>query len=167
MIEATKLIGTAVAAVDSQSRIGEIREIFIDPNNGKIMGFLVKMDGLLGPTRALSFMDIKDWDPNGIVTETEENLVEPSEIVRIKKLIEKNIILLGMKAETESGKSLGKVENFLIDTQTETVVKYYLNDLILGQKIIPADKVIQIDHKIIFADEVIEGSSGAVSTQLA
>lgn len=160
-IEARKLIGLPVAAMDTQSKIGEIREILVDPENGRLLGFLVQTGGLLSAKKALSIVDIKDWDPNGLVTESVENLVEPKEIIRFKEVLDKKIFLLGMKAKLESGKGLGVVEDLLIDTDTECVAKYYLKDLLGNSRVLPSDKVVKIDKVIIFSDDVAEIPPGA------
>lgn len=155
IIEANKLIGLPVAAEDILSKVGVIRQIIVNPENGQLMGFLV-LTGFFSPAKVLSTMDIKFWDKDGIITELEENLVDQDEIVRIHKVLEDKINLFEMPAETESGKSLGKVENFLINTETGSVVKYYLKDMIGQSRFMPADKVIKIDKNIIFEDDEIE-----------
>lgn len=165
-IEAEKLINLPVAAADEQSKIGEIADIIIEPENGRVLGFLVKTGGIFGATKALSIVDIKDWDPNGIVTSSIDNLVSPDNIVRIKEVLDRHITILNMKAKTEAGKSLGKVENFLIDTETEMVAKYYLRDLLGNARVFPAETVVSIDKDITFADDVAEvppGAAGAVA----
>jgi uncharacterized protein YrrD len=159
-IEAKKLIGLPVAAVDTQSKIGEIRQILIDPQNGNLMGFLVSLGGLLSPKKVLSAVDIREFDPNGIVTESSANLVEPKEIVRVNDIIKKKIFLIGMSAKTESGKSLGNVEDLLIDTDTSCVAKYYLKDLLGKSRVLGSDKVVKVDKQIIFADDVVEIPGG-------
>lgn len=161
-IEAKKLIGLPLAAQDTQSKIGELRDIVVDPENGKLLGFLVQEGSFLSSRKALSIIDVIDWDPNGLVTATIDNLVELKDIVRIKELVNKNMELLGKKAKTESGKSLGEIENFLIDTDTQTVVKFYLKDLLGHSRIFSADKVVRIDKNIIFSDDVAEPPQGAV-----
>ena len=167
LIEAKKLIGLPVAALASESKIGDVREILIDPENGRLLGFLVATGGMFSAKKALSVTDIKDWDPNGLVTESRENLVSPSEIVRIKEVLEKKIILIGMKAKTESGKSLGEVEDLLVDSETQSVAKYYLRDLLGHTRILTPDKVIKIEKEIIFVDDISEVPGSAVGAPVA
>lgn len=155
MIEAIKLIGLPVAAEDILSKVGIIRRIIVNPENGQLMGFLV-LTGFFSPAKVLSVIDIKFWDKDAIITDSEENLVEPDEIVRIKAVLDQKIDIMGMNTETESGKSLGFVENFLIDTETGSVIKYYLKDMLGQSRIMPADKVIKIDKTIVFVDDEIE-----------
>ena len=161
-IEASKLINLPVAAMDISSKIGTIREVLIDPENGRLLGFLIKTGGILGSPKVLSAVDIREFDPNGIVTDSIDNIVPAKEIVRINEVLTKNILVLSMKAKTQSGKRLGIVENFLLDTDTQSVVKYYLKDLVGGSRIFPADKVVKIDKEIIFTDDIEQIPPGAV-----
>lgn len=170
IIEAKKLMDLPVAAMDTRAKIGEVGEILVAPENGKLLGFLINERGFsLAPRKALAIFDIKTWDPKGLVTESYDNLVDSDEIVRIKEVLDKKIILLGLKARTESGKNLGSIEDFLIDTETEMVVKYYLKDLLGKSRIFPADKVISIETKglpfgdkaVIFSDDVVEPPTSA------
>ena len=161
LIEAKKLIGLPVASMDTQAKIATIREILIDPENGRFLGFLVSSGGIFAKPTVLSTIDIRDWDPNGIVTESVDNLVPPEEIIRIKEVLDQKVLILGMKAKTESGKGLGIVENLLLDSETGSIAKYYLKDLLGNSRILTSDKVIKIDKQITFADDVGEIPTGA------
>ncbi|MEI6040002.1 MAG: PRC-barrel domain-containing protein [Candidatus Berkelbacteria bacterium] len=163
--QASKLIHLPVAAEDALSKVGIIKDIIVDPETGVLLGFLVIV-GLFTPAMALSVRDIKFWDQDAIITASEENLVNPAEIIRIKHVLDQKINLMNLPAETENGKSLGFVEDFIIDTETESVTAYHLRDLLGSTRIIPADKVIKIDQKIIFQndDETINAENiGEVS----
>lgn len=160
-IEAKKLIGMPVAAEDVQAKVGEIRQVIIDPTNGNLLGFLVTGGGIFAPKRALSVTDIDDWDPKAIVIRSSYDLVETQEIIRFKEILDRNLNLLGMTAKTESGKRLGAVEDLLIDTENLCVEKYYLKDLLGDARIFGAEKVVKIDKNIIFDDDVAEPPAGA------
>ncbi len=155
-IEAKKLIGLPIAAMDTQSKIADIQKVLVDPTDGSILGFLATT-GFLNPPKVIAAVDISDWDPNGLVTPSAENLVDTADVLRIKEAIDQRTDLFGMKAKTKSGKSLGKVDDFLIDTATCHIVKFYLNDLVLKSRVLDVEKVIKIEKKvIIFEDDVQE-----------
>ncbi len=160
-IEAKKLLGTPVAAEDIQAKVGEIRQLIIDPNNGNLMGFLVRAGGIFAPKKVLSITDIRDWDPKAIITSSSDDLVPATEVIRIKEILDNKVNLLGMSAKTESGKGLGMIEDLLIDTDTQRVTKYYLKDLLGDARIFEAEKVQKIDKQIIFSDDVAEPPAGA------
>lgn len=160
-IEATKILKVPVAAEDVQAKIGEVKNIIIDPENGNFIGLIVK-SGIFSKVKILSTQDILDWDQNGIVTSTIDNLVLKEEIIKIDEIIRKNIFLLGIGAKLESGKSLGKVEDLLIDTDNLCVAKYYLKDYLGKDRVLPSDRVIKIDKEIIFRDDTGEIPTEAV-----
>ena len=159
-IEAKKLINLPVASYDTGAKVGAIRQIVVDPENGKVLGFIVKTEGLFSPSLALSIIDIAEWDPNGLVTTSIDNLIPPKEIIHFNEIHLKDINLFQMSAKTEDGKKLGAVEDFLIDTDTQIVAKYYLKDLFNKSLVLPAEKVVKIDKQIIFADDVGELPTG-------
>ena len=161
-IQARKLIGLPLAAVDAQAKVGQINQTIIDPDNGRVLGFLIKVGGILSPALALSIVDVRQWDPNGIVTNSIDNLVKIKDIIRISDIVNKKIDFLKMSAKTENGKSLGLVEDLLIDTDTECVIKYYLEDLFGKSRVLSSDKVIKVDKAIIFSDDVNEPDASAV-----
>lgn len=159
-IEAKKLIGLPVAALDTQSKVGEIHQVLIEPENGHLLGFLVSTGEFLGAKKVVSVIDIKEWDPNGLVVNSVEDIISKGEVVRIKEVLRKKIFILGMKAVTDTGKSLGSVDDILIDTDTESIVKYYLKDL-MGSRILPQEKVIKIDKEIVFSEDGSEVPTNA------
>jgi uncharacterized protein YrrD len=162
LIEAKKLIGLPIAALDVASKIAEIQKILVDPNSGNVLGFLVSAGGLFSPKKIVSAVDVREWDPNGLITDSVENLVDPKEIVRVKEVLDQKIDLFGMKAKTKKGKNLGNIEDFLIDTATTTVMKYYIKDLVLKSRVFPSDKVIKIEKgTVIFDDDLAEMPSDA------
>lgn len=155
LIQATTILNLSVAATDTQSKIGDIEKIIINPENGEVLAFVVKPLGFFKKNKILSREDILDIDKNGIVVKSEENLIDAKEIVKVKEIIDKKTFILGQKAITESKKSLGKISDLLIDTNTLTVNKYYTQGF-LAERIFPADKVVKITPQaVVFSDDVI------------
>jgi len=154
-IEAKKIIGLPVASVEEESKVGEILQLVIDPQNGTLLGFLVKTNGFFDTVKALSVIDVRDWDPQGLVITSVDNIVALDEIIRIKEIFDQKIIILGFKAQTESGKSLGSIDNLLIDTENLVVAKYYVKNILTGdERVFLANSVVKIENKtVIFQDD--------------
>jgi len=155
LIQASTIIGLPIAAMDTESKVGKIENIVVDPDSGELVGFFVKPLGMFARNKVLSALDVIDIDKNGMVVKSEESLVDLSEIVKMEQIIKKNIKIIGQKAITESKKYLGKVNDLLIDTESALVLKYYIGD-ILENRIIPNDKLIKItQNALIFSDDVV------------
>lgn len=156
LIQASTILNLPVAATDTHSAIGRVRQIVINPENGTLLGFVVKPLGFFSKEKILSEQDMVEIDKNGIVTKSEENLVESSEVVRIAKVLKVNINIIGQNAITESKKNLGKIYDYVLDTEMQLISKYYIHSM-LAEKILPHDKVVKIDKKaVVFSDDVIE-----------
>lgn len=166
-IEATKIIGLPIASIEEESKVGEILQLVIDPQNGALLGFLVRSGRIFTQTKALSVVDIREWDPNGIVIKSINHIVAIDEIIRIKKIVDQKIIVLGLKAQTESGKNLGVIDNLLIDTETLTIAKYYTKNILTSdERVFPANSVVKIDKTVIFQDDVGSIPTGVQSATI-
>jgi len=160
LIQASTILNLPVAAIEEKAKIGTVKNLIINPENGELIGLIVRKTGFIFSTnKILSGHDILDIDKNGVVTRKEENLVDIKEVIRIKKIISSKICVLNQKAVTQSGKYLGRVNDLLIESETLSIVKYYIHGII-EDKIFPANKVIEITKKaVIFFDDVIESVS--------
>jgi len=156
LIQATKIIGLPVAAIDTQSKIGEVKKIVIDPENGSVLGMVVAPTGFFAKQKILSSQDIIDFDKNGIVTKSDENLLDTHEVIRIEKILANNIKIIGQKAITSSKNRLGTINDILIDLDTLAIVKYYISGL-FQERILTSDKLVKITKDaLIFSDDTIE-----------
>lgn len=166
-IEATKIIGLPIASIEEESKVGEVLQLVVDPQNGALLGFLVRSGGIFSENKALSVVDIREWDPNGLVIGSIHYIVPVDEIVRLKKIVDQKIIILGMKAQTESGKNLGVIDNLLIDTDALSVAKYYVKNILTSdERVFPASSVIKIDKTVFFQDDVVEIPTGVQSATI-
>lgn len=144
----------------SEGKYGIINDIIVDPENSLILALEVKT-GWFSKNKFLAFHDIVDFDPLGVVIRSPESLVNLDEIVRAEKVRRKKIKVLKAVCRTESGKTLGKVYDLAINKETSLVVKYYLRNLFLGERIIPMQRIIKINQKgIVFEDDVLTVPSG-------
>lgn len=157
LVQAKTLLNKPVF-LNQESSCGFIQNIIVDPENGRILAFLINM-GLFRKPKVISEKDVLELRPDGLHIQNEKFLVCPSEIVRVKEVLERKIKILDAKAQTESKKSLGKIEDFLIETETLSIFKFYIKGgLFSPSLILPYDKVIKIEKgKIIFSDDVLEG----------
>lgn len=173
LISAEELKDGEIISLESGKVIGKIREPIVDPHNGKILAFDIRV-GFLTKRLILSANDIIEWQHNALIVYGANVLVEPIEIKRVFDLIKKRARIIGKRALTQKGIKLGRVEDVYIDATTGMIAKYNLSHGILSNfieegRIIPANLVVKIDKKgIIFKDSVAEGEKGkAAATKTA
>jgi len=155
LLEAKSVLGLPVATLEEKQKIGTIKKIFVDRKNAKVLGFLIHVEGFIfGRNLFLSESDILDIDKNGVVTRTKENFIDPKEVMRVKRILTEHFSLFGLSATTRSEKRLGKISNFVINTNTLQVVKFYIRGL-FENRIVDYKKVYKITKKqIIFKNDI-------------
>ena len=159
-IQATQILKKPIVAFDIKKTVGNINKIIVNPENGKVLAFLVFR--LFQKPKLVLLEDVLELSQNGILINNEESLISPIEVIRVDSLLRQRIEILNMKAKTKSGKYLGRVEDYLIDPQTSSIAKFYLKGSIFSSSLIlPMDKVVEIKkNTVIFSDDLIE-SQGA------
>jgi uncharacterized protein YrrD len=129
LLELSKLQNSPVGSFDEGGLVGVVRQVIVDKDEAKVIGFLVKLKGIMAPTRAVSFQDVIDIDQAGIVVRSAESLVEQDEIVRISEILKTNFNLIGLRALSKEKKYLGRVYDALIESTSGDVMRIYVKHL--------------------------------------
>lgn len=156
------IYGKRVMSIHAGGRIAEIQNAVIDPQNLKIVGFSVMARGLKYFS-VLHSSDIREWSSLGAIVNSEDSVMEVDEnMPKIKNLVEEGFELAGISVRTESGKRLGKVKNFVFETDGFFVVKIYVENrgllsLFNGIRVIERDSVVNVTKKyLVVADDVLK-----------
>lgn len=157
LIEASTILEKPVITSDAEGEVGRVSDIIIDPKNCKVIAFSVS--GFLSKPKVISEIDVLEVTKDAIIINSEDALTLPSEIVKVKEISDKKIKVLGSQAVTETKRALGRIEDFLIDTETVSIVKFYIRGGLLSPSLVlPSEKVVKIEKgRIIFEDSVLEG----------
>jgi len=94
LISAEELKDGEIISLESGKVIGKIREPIVDPHNGKILAFDIRV-GFLTKRLILSANDIIEWQHNALIVYGANVLVEPIEIKRVFDLIKKRARIIG------------------------------------------------------------------------
>lgn len=134
LIELTKLENMPVGAMDEGAAIGKVKRALVSPEEEKLLGLTLRMNGIFARVCVVSIQDVVDVDREGIVVRSRDSLVDPDEIVRIKEIFKKKFSLIGLRAKDKSGKTLGRVSDAVVETTTGAIcrlyVKSFLNELV-------------------------------------
>jgi uncharacterized protein YrrD len=151
-----KVIGLPLVSAQDDKKIGAVKGLVINPENGKFLGLIVSRDKLFGGKNIALIEDIKKIDDREVIIKNENSLHSPDCIEdSIKQIKIKN-----NKVITKSGDSLGEVRNFAIDLNYDTLSKIYVSggiieDLIRGELIIPWNQIISIKKDAITVRDII------------
>lgn len=148
--------------------LGQVLKWIVRPDQQKLVAYVLMPPTLWRKARVVSPTDIVEYGPKMIVVRDQRALIAPDEIMGLSELIQADSSMTGFRAETESGKLLGTVIDFVIDIVTAKIQQYHikpqmLTETLQGDWVLPAGKVIKIENrKIIFPDNILVGIKFAV-----
>lgn len=144
----------------------------INPNNLKIEGFFAQERGVKSTCVLLS-QDIREILPQGFVVNDHEVLSDPNDLIRLKKVIDIAFELIGKKVITVTGKKLGKVNDYAVDSSSLIIQKLFVSPNIikslgLGSLSIDRTQITEItDKKIVVKDLEAKAPSRSSKQSLA
>ncbi len=146
--------------------IATANKIIFNPNNLKIEGWKVT-DSHDNSQLMLVSGDVREVIDKGIVVNDHEVLSPESDLVRLQPIIELQFELLGKIVVTESGKKLGKITDFAVETQSLFVKKIYASQSIVknfagGTLSIDRTQIVEITNKKIIVDDSAQPIKGGV-----
>jgi sporulation protein YlmC with PRC-barrel domain len=156
LIKGTTLINKQIRSTQDASFLGRVADLIIDPENGKLLA--LKLRSKIFQPKIICTIDIQGYTPLFLVAKDDSVVVSAEEVIRVKNVIDKKIMIIGNKVKTEAGKKLGICEDILIDTSTCMIIKFYVKaSTMLGplqpDLIIPSSRVVRIDRDAIVVKE--------------
>lgn len=115
----SELIGMSVLTEYSNTAIALVKDIIIDPENGRVLAFRVKNNHII------SSMDIETININFVIADS-DRIVPINEILRVETVAKMNIPIIGAKVMTQRGKKyIGRVVDYSIDTRHMALSSIY------------------------------------------
>jgi len=152
----TDLLGLQIVALDSAAVVGEIDGLLIDDATMKVAGFLVDLG--LYEASVLSFGSAHAVGLDAVIVESADKITEISADPTLEALNERDIAISDAKAITRSGRSVGTIGDFFVDTETGDVVgmEFLAADQTIyprGIAVIPASVVFRLGRDIVVLDD--------------
>lgn len=149
-----------VLSLRTSTPIAEVIGPIINQDTLKIEGFYCSEYSKKEPV-ILLYQDIRDILPQGIVVDDFDALSDPSELVRLKKTLDRNFTLLGKPVETLSKEKVGKVTDYAFETTTMYIQKLYVSRSILknltsGSLSIDRTQIHEITAKKVIINDLLE-----------
>ena len=160
IIELSRLLGTKVLSLQLGAPIGEVVDAIVDPDNLKILALRLRGPMINKKSGDILTVDsIREFGRLGIIINSDEELVEDKDVIRVAKILELKFSLIGLKALTKRGVKLGTVESYRLETNSMMV-----RDLIVKRRgfkaisdpelFIPRSEIVEInDCEVIIKDE--------------
>ena len=162
LINASRLINYPVLSLHVGGPIAWANADIVDPEKLKIIAFKVDGPAIKNDPEAgniLEASDVREFANSGMIIDSIEDFVNPGDVIKLDKVMELNFALTGLKVETKKGTKLGKIIDYIVDTETFSVIQLVvkrpaMKALIDPELIIPRNQIVEVnDYKIIVKDE--------------
>ncbi|MFA5927090.1 MAG: PRC-barrel domain-containing protein [Patescibacteria group bacterium] len=165
IIPYSRVVGAKVFETKSQSILGEIDDIVFSETNLVILALTIKSPTFIKrDTKAISTTDIISLNNYAVMVGNKEAVSNLKDLVRVASAINKGFVGINQIVVTQSGRKVGRVFDYLIDSASFAITKIYTKS-ILKERIIPASAITDIQgHKIIIKDDY---GLAEISTTLA
>ena len=156
-ILSSNLIELPIISLQSGQLVSKTKGVLIDSSTLTILALICEPnEEFLGPI--LLIRDIREFAIDCILINSDSNLSEAEDIVRLRPLIEKPFVLMNIRVATEAGRRLGRVEDYTVDTGTFMVQKIYVHPTLLrgilgSSLIIDRSQITDISPKLITVKE--------------
>lgn len=161
------LINRPVLSLRTGGVVATTTTPIINPTNLKIEGFYCADTFERKKVMVLLYQDIRDVIAQGFVVNDHDVLADPTELVRLKSVMDVNFGLMGKQVTTVSKEKIGKVVDYATETTTMYVQKIYVGQSLLrnlagGSLGIERTQIVEItDHKIVVQDLAQHVPAGA------
>lgn len=159
-LSANLITNKSVLSLRTGSVVAVVKSVIINPDNLKIEGFYCD-DKFNKTSLVLLCQDIRDSVKEGYVVNDHDVLTEPSELVRLKQVLEINYDPINKEVVTVDKEKVGKVNDYAVDVSSMYIQKIYVSQSILksftgGNLSIDRNQINEITPKRIVINELFK-----------
>ncbi len=146
----SSLKNAPVMSIQSGSEIARTRMPVIDPGVLAIVAYEVS-ESMMEKTHLLRVADVRELSDIGLIVDSEEEFLEPEDVIKLNEIYEKHFQLVGIAVTDEKQRKLGKVVDFTLETgnfviQQLTVRRPLLKSLSDTELLIHRSQIIEINN---------------------
>lgn len=119
------LVGMPVIVTEDERPLGELSAVFLHPENGQFIGFLVGFTKILAPA------EIERWRSDYVKVRSHDALVSPDDILRLSTYGFRRTLFNSKKVCSKSGKYLGRVRDFCFESGTCSLLSFDVSKKLL------------------------------------
>ena len=126
---ASHLVTLPVVSLQTGETMATVNGLIINPDQLRLLGFYLNSGR--SPRSLLVMTSVRQLALDCVIVDNEDDLSEPDEVVRLQRHLQTPYTPMEKTVKTESGRTLGAVEDFTINLETEHVQKLYVRPPLL------------------------------------
>jgi uncharacterized protein YrrD len=155
MRKGKSVIGKPILAFDEGTRVGEVRDLILGPDNGSVIGLLTEEGGLFESSKVVPVEQISAFGRDAVVISSAASVVPAGQTPGIKAILDRKQSLLGTKVFTETGDAQGSVSDVYFDETTGRVEAMEVSggrvsDLTNGTRHLRVDEIVRVGPDVLY-----------------
>lgn len=162
LIEGSKLLKYPILSLHTASRIAEVKGLVIDPNFLKVVAF--EINAVSSKQRLfLEASSVREFSKMGMIVDSDEEFVEKDDVIKLKETIDLGFSLDNMKVISKKKAMLGRIEDFIINTEDFQIMQLIVKRPIYKALIDPELVIGRSDiHEINDREIVVKSEEGTI-----
>ncbi len=160
LINGSRLDGCPVLSLHVGGAIAHVSDVIINPNDLKIIGFRVSGPLVRGEVGDILPVDsVREFSRAGMIVDSIDELVDGEEVIRIRDVLNLNFSLPGLRVVSKSKSKLGKVTDYIVDSDSWGIYQLIvqrpiMKSLLDPELIISRSEIVEVnDYQVIVKDE--------------
>jgi len=146
------MIGANVMSLQTGQPLAKLGAPIIDPHNLKIVAFYVSGPMVDFSPAVVFAEDIREFGEMGAIVDSSDNILNPTDMVRLGEVIGYNFALNGIWVIDEHKRKLGRVENYTLNPDNFLVQQLYLKPTLIksfsiAHLTVSRDQIVAIDNQ--------------------
>lgn len=162
LIEGSKLLKYPILSLHTASRIAEVKGLVIDPNFLKVVAF--EINAISSKQRLfLEASSVREFSKMGMIVDSDEEFVEKDDVIKLKETIDLGFSLDNMKVVSKKKAMLGRIEDFIINTEDFQIMQLIVKRPIYKALIDPELVIGRSDiHEINDSEIIVKSEEGTI-----
>ncbi len=123
MKKSQEILGLPVFSIIDGRKLGQVKDLVINPEEGKVEFILVSNGSWYVGARVLPFKSVMGVGEHAVTTESESHLTSINETSTANSLLQRNIEVKGNRVLTNKGNLIGVVSEYEIDEQSGKLIR--------------------------------------------
>lgn len=150
LILASQIQDSPILSIRNGHPVAMAGKMLINADKLEVAAVFCKSPGWRGENHVLLLRDIREYSRSGIIIDSLEDIEDIGEIIRLGDIVERNYQIVSKPVVTESGHKLGKVEDYSVETISNTIQKIYikpslLKNLMVNNLVIDRTNILKAD----------------------
>lgn len=162
LIEGSKLLKYPILSLHTASRIAEVKGLVVDPNFLKVVAFEISA----ASSRQSLFLEassVREFSKMGMIVDSDEEFVEKDDVIKLKETIDLGFSLDNMKVVSKKKAMLGRIEDFIVNTEDFQIMQLIVKRPIYKALIDPELVIGRSDiHEINDSEIIVKSEEGTI-----